>query len=78
MFSLNACAELYSPIASLLSCMLTHGIAPGDLFINTVTPIPKVRNANSTNSDYYGGTALSEKLGKLFDLNVLASYGDIL
>ena len=38
---LNACVELYLPIASLFSCMLTHGIAVSDLCISTVIPMPR-------------------------------------
>ena len=69
---------MYPNIASLFSCMLTHGIATGDLFISTVIPIPKASNANLTSADNYRGIALSAILGKLFDLIVLVRYGDIL
>ena len=74
---INAGIELYSHIASLFSCMLTHGIATGDLFISTIIPI-QARNANLTSADNYSGIALSAILGKLFDLIVLVRYGDIL
>ena len=67
----NAGIELYPHITSLFSCILTHVIATGDLFISTVIPIPKARNANLTSADNYRGIALSAILGKLFDLIVL-------
>ena len=71
--------ELYRHIASLFSCMLTHGIATGDLFISTVViPLPKARNANLTSADNYRGIALSAILGKLSYLIDLVRYGDIL
>ena len=54
----NAGIELYPHIDSLFSCMLTHGIATGDLFISTVISIPKARNANLTSTDNYRGIAL--------------------
>ena len=60
------------------SCMLTYGIANGDLFISTVIPIPKARNANLTSADNYRGITLSAILGKLFDIIVLVRYDDIL
>ena len=77
----NAGIELYPHITSLFSCMLTHGIATGDLFISTVIPIPKARNANLhklKSADNYRGIALSAILDKLFDLIVPVRYGDIL
>ena len=55
----NAGIALYPHIASLFSCMLTHGIATGDLFISTVIPIPKARNTNLTSADNYRAIALS-------------------
>ena len=74
----NAGIELYPHIASLFSCMLAHGIATDDLFISTVIPTPKARNANLTSADNYRGIALSAILGILFDLIVLVRYRDIL
>ena len=75
---ITAGIELYSHIASLFSCMLTHGIANGDFFISTVIPIPRARNAYLTRADKSRGIALSAILCKLFDFIVLVRYGDIM
>ena len=63
---INACDDLFVYDSFLFSC----GTVPG------VMPIPKVKNSNLTDSNNYGGIALSSDLGKILDLIFLNRYSD--
>ena len=63
-------------VSFLFSCMLVDGTVPGDLLISNVTPIPKGKNSNLTDLNYYRGIALSSVFGKILDLIFLNRYSD--
>ena len=77
-YFIHACNELSVHIAFLFSGLIVHGFAPNDMLVSTVIPIPKGRNTNTTDSSNYRGISLSSIFGKLFDLVILARYGDLL
>ena len=77
-YFIHDCNELSVHIAFLNSGLIVHGFAPNDMLISTVIPIPKGRNANITDLSNYRGISLSSIFGKLFDLVILARYGDLL
>ena len=74
----SAGSVLCTHIALLLSGVLVHGFVPEDMLISIVTPIPKGKNTNVTDSANYRGIALSSVLGKILDLIVLSRYEDLL
>ena len=41
---------LYSYIALLFTCMLTHGVSPIDSCLSVIVPIPKNKRANKCDS----------------------------
>ena len=71
-----ACVELFVHVALLFSVMMVHGIVFDDLIISSITPIPKDKNMNCTESCNYRGIALSSIFGKLIDRIILSRYAD--
>ena len=51
--------------------MLTHGVAPGDLLLSKLVPIPKNKRENKFNCSHYRAIAISRLLGQIFDIIVL-------
>ena len=72
-----ACRDFYVHMSLLFSGLLTHGSVPDEFSLNTVIPIPKGRNAVSSDSSGYRGIALSSVFGKVLDLIILNRYADI-
>ena len=62
---LNICTSL------LFTAMLVHGIAPGDLLLSTLVPIPNNKRGNKSDSSNYRAIAISSLLGKIFNIIVL-------
>ena len=63
---------LYSYMALLFTCMLTHGVSPIDLCLSVIVPIPKNKKANKCDSCNYKGIAISSLLGKSLDNIIFA------
>jgi hypothetical protein len=74
----HANRDLYVHIAMLFSSMLVHGTVPKEFSLLSITPVPKNKSGNMSDSDNYRAIALSSIFGKLFDLIVLDHYGSIL
>ena len=74
----QGCRELSVHLSFMLTAILCHGCAPGDMLVSTVIPIPKGSNINCTESANYRGICLSSIVGKVFDLIVLKRYTDCL
>ena len=53
---------LYSYIALLFTCMLTHGVSPIDFCLSVIVPIPKNKRANKCDSSNYRAIAISSLL----------------
>ena len=51
--------------------MLRHGVAPNDMLIGTIIPIPKGRWANLCLSDNFRAITLSSILGKILNNVIL-------
>ena len=51
-----------------------HDLAPYDMVSGTLTPIPKGKNVNVTDSSNYRAIALSSIFGKVFDLIFCISF----
>ena len=58
---------LYSYIALLFTCMLTHGVSPIDFCLSVIVPIPKNKRANKCDSSNYRAIAISSLLGNFLD-----------
>ena len=68
---------LYSYIALLCTCMLTHGVSSIDFCLFVIVPIPKNKRANKCDSSNYRAIAISSLLGKILD-NIISSKINIL
>ena len=55
----NGTHLLYSYIALLFTCMLTHGVSPIDFCLSVIVPIPKNKRANKCDSSNYREIAIS-------------------
>ena len=73
---IQAGADLSVHIGFLLSAAISHGTVPSDFSVNTILPIPKIKNASVTSSDNFRGIALSSILVKLFDNIVIHRFYD--
>jgi len=73
---IQAGADLSVHIGFLLSAALSHGTVPTDFSVNTILPIPKVKNASVSSSDNFRGIALSSIFVKLFDHIVINRFHD--
>ena len=58
----NGTHLLYSYIALLFTCMLTHGVSPIDFCLSVIVPIPKNKRANKCDSSNYREIAISSLL----------------
>ena len=56
-------------ISLLVTCMLIHGTALGDLLhvLSTLVPIPKIKRGDKSDSSNYEAIAISSLLNKIFD-----------
>ena len=55
----NGTHLLYSYIAFLFTCMLTHGVSPIDFCLYVIVPIPKNKRANKCDSSNYRAIPIS-------------------
>ena len=58
---------LYSNIALLFTCMLTHGVSPIDFCLTVIVHIPKNKRANKCDSSNYRAIEISSLLGKILN-----------
>ena len=58
----NGTHLLYSYIALLFTCMLTHGVSPIDFCLSVIVPIPKNKMANKCDSSNYRAIEISSLL----------------
>jgi len=72
----HSCTDLAVYISLLFTALLVHGTAPKEFLTSTITPIPKGKGLNPTDSANYRGITLSPIYGKIFDLVVLQKYGE--
>ena len=63
----NGTHLLYSYIALLFTCMLTHGVSPIDFCLSVIVPIPKNKRANKCDSSNYRAIAIGSLLGYFLD-----------
>ena len=63
----NGTHLLYSYIALLFTCMLTHGVSPIDFCLSVIVPIHKNKRANKCDSSNYRAIAISSLLGFFLD-----------
>jgi len=75
---INAGDDLCCHIALLFTAILAHGSLPVRFLYSTIIPIPKNRNANTSDSANYREIALSSIYGKLFDNIVLHHFSESL
>jgi len=78
-YIINACGKLYVHIALLFSAMIVHGSVFDLLVIRrggSITPIPKAKNINCTESTNYRGIAVSSIFGKILDRIIFSRYAD--
>jgi len=73
---IQAGADLSVHIGFLLSATISHGTVPTDFSVNTILPIPKVKNAGVSSSDNFRGIALSSIFVKLYDHIVINRFHD--
>ena len=73
----NASKKYYVFLSLLFKTMLSHSCVPSGLLLSTVTPIPKNKNKSLCNSNNYRGIALSNILGKLFDIILLKNNEEL-
>ena len=75
---LNGTDRLNTLLSLLISCMLSHGYAPGELLLSTIIPIIKDKRKSKNSSDNYHGIALSSILGKLIDTIIIKCQSNVL
>ena len=51
--------------------MLTHGVAPAGLLLSTLVHLSKNKRGNKSDSNKFRQIAISNLLGKLFDIIIL-------
>ena len=61
---INGTELLFSYISMLFRMMLTHGVAPQDVLLSTLVPIPKNKRGNKCDFTNYRQIAISSLLGK--------------
>ena len=67
---------LFDCLARLLNSLVMHGVAPDELLISTLVPIPKDKRKSLSNSSNYRAIALSSVAGKLLDHVLLLKCSD--
>ena len=65
-------------LSLLLQCMLSHGIIPEDMGLETITPISKNKHKSCNDSNNYRAITLSSILGKLVDNIILTQNSSVL
>ena len=67
---------LYECLARLFNSLVLHGVAPDELLMSTLVPIPKDRRKSLSSSSNYRAIALSSIMGKVLDHVLLAKCDD--
>ena len=70
----HAGKDLAVHISFLVSAIICHGAVPKDFTVSTITPIPKKKNGNLSDSENFRGIALCSIFGKIFDNIILSKY----
>ena len=64
--------KLYVLLSILFTCMMRHGLAPVEMQLGTMIPIPKINGTNK--SDNYRAITLGSIVGKLLDIIILLNH----
>ena len=73
-----ACHRLYAVLNLLFNSMLVHSFSPGNMRVSTIIPIPKSTKKSLNDSSNYRSIALGSVIGKVFDLLILNTNGEVL
>ena len=73
-YIINSSPLLYTYLAHLFTCMLSHCCIPKSFSMSTMIPIPKGSNKDLTDVKNYRGIALSSLLSKILDNCIISSH----
>jgi hypothetical protein len=75
---IHSCRSLHLHLSLLFTTMLRHGVAPRNMSLSTIIPIPKNSKKCLSDSANYRGIALGSLLGKILDNILLCNNVNIL
>ena len=74
---INGCLSLQVHLSLLFSTMLRHGVAPDNMLLSTLIPIPKNNKKCLNDSSNYRAIALGSILGKVLDYVIMEKSSHI-
>ena len=75
---LNGSNKLNVLLAMLFNCILKHGTTINDMLLGIMSPIPKGKRCNDSNSENYRAITIGSLVGKIFDWVILLKNSDVL